>query len=102
MVFISWMGYKTFRISELALCLARMFVIIGFACMPTSIRYNYGDQNLLIPQLWPSRHFDPRMVGIEALDPQDHGIKSRLRDTLIPQCWGSKDSDPAAVAFASV
>jgi hypothetical protein len=62
---------------------------------------NDGDQNILIPQLWPSRHCDSRMVGIKPLDPQDHGIKNGLRDTSIPQCWGSKHSDPAAVAFAS-
>jgi uncharacterized protein YcsI (UPF0317 family) len=46
-------------------------------------------------------NFDPRIVGIKDLDPQDHGIKNGMRDTLIPQCWGSKHSDPAAVAFAS-
>jgi hypothetical protein len=39
-------------------------------------------------------------VGIKNLAPQDHGIKSGLRDTLISQYWGSKHSDPAAVAFA--
>jgi hypothetical protein len=50
--------------------------------------------------MWPPRHFDPRMVRIEALDPHDHGTKNGLRDTLISQYWGSKHSDPAAVAFA--
>jgi hypothetical protein len=70
------------------------------ACM-TLWSPNAGDQNTLIPQLWPSHHFDSRIEGIKDLDPQDHGIKSGLRDTLITQGWGSKHSDPAAVAFAS-
>jgi hypothetical protein len=46
---------------------------------------NAGDQYILIPQLSPSRQFDPRSVGIKVLAPQDHGIKSGLRDTLILQ-----------------
>jgi hypothetical protein len=46
-------------------------------------------------------NFDPRIVVIKDLDPQDHGIKNGMLDSLIPQCWGSKHSDPAAVAFAS-
>ena len=29
-----------------------------------------------------SRHFHPRRMGINALDPQDHGIKNGLRDTI--------------------
>jgi hypothetical protein len=45
---------------------------------------------------------DPRIVVIKDLDPQDHGIKKGMRDTLIPQSWGSKHSDPASVAFASM
>jgi hypothetical protein len=62
----------------------------------------FWDQTILIPQLWPSRQFDPRIVGIKPLDPQGNGIKSGLRVNLIPQCWGSNHSDPAAVAFASI
>jgi hypothetical protein len=63
---------------------------------------NAGDQNILILQQWPSRHFCRGIVGIKDLDPQDHG-----RDTfilgiqtlcfrscgpcvfLIPEMWGS-------------
>jgi hypothetical protein len=41
--------------------------------------WDHGDQNILIPQLWLSHHFDPRLVGIKNLAPQDHGIKSGLR-----------------------
>jgi hypothetical protein len=43
---------------------------------------NAGDQNILIAHLWPSRHVDPRIVGIKPWDPQDHGIKSGLRGTF--------------------
>jgi hypothetical protein len=62
---------------------------------------NAGAQNNLIPKIWPSLPFDPRMVRIEALDSLDHGNKSGLRDTLIFPCWGSKHSDRASLAFAS-
>jgi hypothetical protein len=62
---------------------------------------NAGAHNNLIPKMWPSRLFDGRMVRIESLDPQDHGIKSGLRDCLVFQFWGSKHSDRSALAFAS-
>jgi hypothetical protein len=51
--------------------------------------------------MWLPRHFDPRMVKSATFDPQDHGIKSGLRDTLIFQCWESKHFDRASLAFAS-
>jgi hypothetical protein len=35
-------------------------------------------------------NFDPRIVGIKDLDPEDHGINSGLRDTLIPPMLGIK------------
>jgi hypothetical protein len=62
---------------------------------------NARDQTILIPQLWPTRQFDPPILGIK-LDPQGHGIKSGVRDNLISQCWGSNHSDPSTVAYASI
>jgi hypothetical protein len=63
-----------------------------------------GDPNIMFPQLWPLRFFDPRIVGIKPCDPKDHGIKSGLRDTLthnygdqnilIPLLWPARQFDP--------
>jgi hypothetical protein len=61
-----------------------------------------GDQNIMIPELWPSRQFDPSVVWIKPLDPQGSGIKTGRRDNLVPQYWGSNHSDPEALAFASI
>jgi hypothetical protein len=61
-----------------------------------------GDQNIMIPQLWPSRQFDPSIVWIKPLDPQGSGIQTGRRDNLVPQYWGSNHSDPEALAFASI
>jgi hypothetical protein len=62
---------------------------------------NAGDQNILIPHLWPSRPFWSPNCGDQRLSSTRSWDQKCLRDTLIPQCRGSKDSDPVNVAFAS-
>jgi hypothetical protein len=78
----------------------------------TLLSPNAGDQNIMIPQPWPSRLFDPRIVGIKPCDPKDHGIKSGLRDTLthnygdqnilIPLLWPSRHFDSLIVGINSL
>jgi hypothetical protein len=69
----------------------------------------FATKNIeLLSHFNSAKSFDRRIVGIGALDPHDHGIKSRLRDTLkspnagdqiilIPLLWPSRQFDPRRV-----